>query len=246
MRRIKKGVANRHLESRHMEPPQTHEQATKAWDRFQGERKRATKNLCYEEQFGLCGYSEISLDNIFPIIDDSNYEISRNLGIHIEHVEPKNINPQRTFDHTNLIASAIKDIKANNLIKKDVFGGHAKLKWFNEISFISPLLENCCDYFHYETTGKVVPKESLPTRREKAKARLTIHKLNLNAPILVNWRNVWLKALEEIIDESDEASLSLIAETELLPINGLLRPFHSAQRGLFGKIGERICHDNGL
>lgn len=246
MRAIKKGIAHRHLVRRHTNPPQNHEQATKAWERFRGDRKRATKELCYEEQFGLCGYSEISLDNIVPIIDASNHEISRNLGIHLEHVEPKNINPQRTFDHTNLIASAIDDIKANNLIAKDVFGGHAKLKWFNETSFISPLLGNCCDYFHYETTGKVVPKESLLNRREKAKARLTIYKLNLNAPILVNWRKVWLKALEKIIDESDDVSLVLIAESELLPINGLLRPFHSAQRGLFGKVGEKICHDNEL
>jgi len=244
VRTIKKRGADRYLAQRHANPPQSYEIALPAWENYR--RKKETKILCISEQYGLCGYSQISLNNKFPILDESNEEISRELGAHLEHVEPKSLTPQKTFDHNNLIASAIDDAKARHLIYKDVFGGHAKLSWFNPTSFISPLLNNCQDYFHYETSGLVVPKESLPNRREKAKARLTIYKLNLNAPLLVNWRKIWLEALDTIIDEAEAEALIHIANTELLPTNGELRPFHSAQRQLLGNIGERVCEEYGL
>lgn len=229
-----------------MTPPTTEAEATKAWGKFR--HKIGTRCKCLDEQFGLCGYSEISIDNKYPIINHEGKVVSRLLGAHLEHVEPKSSVPSRTFDHSNLIISAIDDIKARSLLKQDVFGGHHKLKRYSETSFVSPLWKNCRDYFYFESsTGKVIPNSTLPNRREKAKARLTIYILNLNAPILVNLRKIWLKQLDELIlSATSTQELHDLAELELSPINGTLRPFHSAQRQILGKIGNQICQTLGI
>lgn len=240
MRTIKKILPCHALAERNKRPPTNHLKATFAWNRFRRHKPSVTRT-CYQEQFGLCCYSEISLDNVFSILRLDNTELSRALGTHIEHIEPKSRNPRKTFEYTNLILSAIDDPSKRNLLKVDVFGGHAKQKMYHATSFISPLLNNCSQYFHYETSGKVVPKASLPTQREKAKARLTIYMLNLNSPILVEWRKVWLTELSKIIDESSIQALEHIADAELGPTNNLLRPFHSAQKQMFGAIGTRVC-----
>ncbi|NOI41338.1 TIGR02646 family protein [Vibrio sp. 070316B] len=240
MRTIKKISPCHALAERNKRPPTNHIKATKAWTRFRRHKPSVTRT-CYQEQFGLCCYSEISLDNVFSIRGLDNAELSRALGTHIEHIEPKFRNPRKTFEYTNLILSAIDDPSKRNLLKVDVFGGHAKQRMYHATSFISPLLNNCSQYFHYEISGRVVPKASLPTQREKAKARLTIYILNLNSPILVEWRKVWLTELSKIIDESSIQALEHIAEAELGPTNNLLRPFHSAQKQMFGSIGTRVC-----
>lgn len=245
MRTIKKGNGHRTLNTRNLSPPTTPNEATKAWKNFRSVKK-FTRDLCLVEQFYLCGYSEIALDNHIPILDAELNEISRELGIHLEHVQPKSLFPEKTFQHANIIACGIDNSVAKELRKNELFGGHAKQRWFKEHIFISPLNGLCSSYFHYDTSGRVVASEKLPNRREKAKARLTIYILNLNSPILVNWRKVWLGELERIISELDGDALMKFAEVELAPTNGKLRPFHSAQKQLFGRLGTQICLKNGL
>ncbi len=242
MRSITKGTAHYQLQQRHQNPLVTAEAATAAWNNFHSDRKAGTRQKCMEEQYGLCGYSEVSLNDRDPVMDAQGQMISRSLGVHLEHVEPKSRAPARTFDHANLIACAIDDGQVRGLVRQDLFGGHAKGSWFHAEGFVHPLLGNCRDYFHYEGSGKVVPQAGLP-RREQAKARLTIHHLNLNAPVLVVWRRTWLQEAERIIDQllDDEEALRQFAEVELSPVNGCLRPFHSAQRALFGTLGEQVC-----
>jgi len=237
MRAIEKQTADRHLVRRHQNPPETAEEATKRWGNFRGDRKRATLNKCVDEQYGLCGYSEIALDNT-------------DLGMHLDHVEPKHLNPARTFDHDNLIVSAIDDIGQRQqagklpLGRQDVFGGQAKGAWFHAVAFIHPLLAKCQAYFHYQTDGRVVPKADLP-RRERAKARLTIYRLNLNAPILVNRRKTRLAETDNLIQAlaSQPDKLLQLAQVELLPEANRLRAFHSGLKQLFGKLAKVVLCD---
>ena len=109
MRAIHKGEADYQLQQRHQNPPISAAEARSAWSNFRGERYARTRDKCLDEQYGLCGYSEIGLDDQDPVIDDQGQTLSRPLGIHLEHVEPKSHNPARTFDHSNLIACAIDD-----------------------------------------------------------------------------------------------------------------------------------------
>ncbi|MEB8192422.1 TIGR02646 family protein [Raoultella terrigena] len=239
MRHITKGESDYFLSQKNKKKPHTADSATKAWSRFK--YKDATAKRCLSEQFFLCCYTEICLNNLFPIMGSEGVVVSTDYGYHLEHIEPKSLNPQKTFEHNNLIISAISSSNLHLLSKKDVFGGHAKLSNYSASSFISPLMASSQDYFHYEATGKVVPKESLNNNREKAKARLTIYLLNLNAPVLVHWRKIWISALSKIIDENDSDVIKQVAELELSPIGKSLRPFHTAQRQLFGKLGDDIC-----
>ncbi|MBT7308435.1 MAG: TIGR02646 family protein [Gammaproteobacteria bacterium] len=236
MRAITKGAAHYQLQQRHQNPPTTAEEATAAWGNFRG--KAETRKRCIEEQYGLCGYSEVSLEGNASQVQGGD----RPLGIHLEHVEPKSRNPARTFEHANLIACAIDNVKARGLGEGDIFGGHAKQSWYHPQDFIHPLLLGCRDYFHYQSSGRVVPTAGLMPG-DRAKAELTIDNLNLNAPVLVVWRKTWLQQAEVIINEllDDPDALLHFAELELLPVNGRLRPFHSAQRALFGRVGEQVC-----
>lgn len=244
MRHITKGSADYYLSQRNKRKPRTHDEATSAWSGFR--HKEATVKRCLNEQFFLCCYSEICLNNHFPIIGSEGIVVSNDYGYHLEHIEPKSLTPQKTFEHNNLTVSAISSSTLQSLDRRDVFGGHAKLSRYSDTSFISPLMENSGDYFHYESSGKVVPKTSLISKREKARARFTIYLLNLNAPVLVHWRKVWISALSKVIDESEPDVIKQIAELELSPIGQSLRPFHTAQRQLFGKIGESICNNNNV
>lgn len=226
-------------------PPMTSQEAKLAWRAFSA-RKAIVKSHFVTKQFGLCAYSEISLENNFPIINSMGESITCDFGAHIEHIEPKSKNPQRTFDHTNLVVSAIDDCKARNILKENVFGGHAKGSWYKADEFISPLMTNCCDYFHYEVSGRVVPKTNLINQREKDRADLTINVLNLNAPLLIRWRKACLEQLDIMINEADdEASLRLLAELELLPVAHLLQPFFSAKKSIFGVLGDEVCNGWG-
>ncbi|EKN6414446.1 TIGR02646 family protein [Yersinia enterocolitica] len=244
MRHIIKRDSDYYLSQRNKSKPNTAADATSAWKNFN--YKEATVKRCLNEQFFLCCYSEICLSNRFSIMGSEGITVSQDYGYHLEHIEPKSLTPQKTFEHSNLAVSAISSSHLRLLDKKDVFGGHAKLSRYNNISFISPLMTNSQDYFHYETSGKVVPKESLKDKREKAKARLTIYLLNLNSPVLVDWRKIWISSLSQIIDESEVHVIKQIAELELSPIGNSLRPFHTAQRQLFGTIGDDVCKKNNV
>lgn len=244
MRHITKGDSDYFLSQRNKNKPQTADSATKAWGRFR--YKEATAQRCLSEQYFLCCYSEICLNHHYPIMGNEGIVVSTDYGYHLEHIEPKSLAPHKTFEHNNLAVSAISSSNLLFLSKEDVFGGHAKLSSYNINSFISPLMAKSQEYFHYEASGKVVPKISLRDKRERAKARLTIYLLNLNAPILIHWRKTWISALSRLIDESDVDVIKQMAELELSPIGKSLRPFHTAQRQLFGKLGDSICKKNNL
>ena len=109
MRHIRKGNGDWRLAQRHQRPPATKDEARKAWRRF--DYRDNTRQICLCEQFGLCAFSEI-------VLNESD------LGMHLDHVEPKSKNPSRTFDHGNLVLSAIADTKLSSLAKQNVFGGN--------------------------------------------------------------------------------------------------------------------------
>lgn len=235
MRYIVKGEADWHLLKQHERPPTQRRKAQKRWDAFRKNKEKVagTRKQCLEnEQFGLCCYSEINLV--------TGEGIDRALGFHLEHVEPKGNTPEKTFDHNNLMACAIDD-RNSRVEKYNLFGGHFRLEWWEPEKFIHPLRPDCSWYFHYNDNGRVVPSESLlPEEREHA--QLTIDKLNLNAPILIDWREQWIahrtNLIETFINEPD--TLRQLAREELLPQNGQLKPFHSAIRQLFGQLAEEV------
>lgn len=197
-----------------------------AWSNFR--KRQGTIASCLAEQFSLCAYSEIHLNDV-------------DLGMHLDHVKPKSKFPNDTFSHTNLLLSAIDDIGARSLVAQDVFGGHARGNRYHPVWFIHPLKPDSRRFFHYASDGRIEPRRGLSTR-DRRRASYSIGIMNLNAPILVNRRR---RRIEEIEDEVDKLldqpmALQNFAMAELCPSGGRLRQFHSAVRSRFGAIGENV------
>lgn len=235
MRSVNKGGGNFRLNSRHdlylrQIAEGTAVSAQAAWENF--DFKADTRHACLHEQFGLCAYSEIALDD-----DD--------FGMHIDHVEPKSINQSRTFDHSNLLLSAISSDKLKGMPRGEVFGGHFRGSRYSAVDFVTPFWPDCRRFFHYASSGEVQPALGLAVGDEK-KARYTIDALNLNAPHLLSRRRLWLLELEQEIEkllDSPEA-LSWFADAELCVTAGRLRPFHSAARQRFGHFGQQVIEQH--
>lgn len=232
----KQGSGGYHLGKAHENPPQTPEHATSRWRNF-GYKNDVMGNLL-NEQYQLCCYSEFRSDQ-------------EGLGYHIEHVENKSQNPARTFDYSNLAASALdsdndlKQLKQQDKTKpKEVFGGHASGKRAEvDLSlFISCHQPDCARFFAYlPSSGEVVPREELEDA-DKAKARYTIQLLNLNSSFLVTRRRQWGKELQSLLDEHIQKGWSLahLVQTDLLPINGKLSRFFSLTRQFYGPLAQQV------
>lgn len=197
-----------------------------------------------DEQYHLCCYSEFRADE-------------EGLGYHIEHIENKSQNPKRTFDYSNLAASALNSATGLQHLKKTdpsapdaVFGGHAagKRASVDLALFISCHQRDCHRYFAYlPTDGRVVPRENL-TAQDKAKADYTIHLLNLNSPFLLTRRRQWAQELQRLFDEHADHGWSLLhlTQIDLLPTNGKLNRFFSLTRQFYGSIAEQTLAENKL
>lgn len=235
MRAITKGVEHYQLKNRqnnYLAELATGKAAmpTNAWRNFQ--HFEGTVDACWSEQFGLCAFSEVVLDD-------------NDLGMHLDHIEPKSLNPARTFDHTNLLLCAISSERLQYLPKSDVFGGQFRRNAYSASDFIHPLWPDSRRFFHYTVDGLIEPALGLPASDAK-KADYTITLLNLNSPLLVNRRRRWLEELESEIDKllNSPEALERFADAELCPTNGRLRPFHSAARERFGTLGETIMQNH--
>jgi len=84
MRRIHKTRGDIHLQREQARPaPLTAREAANRWRRYD---KAETRSSLLDEQWWLCAYTELALEGFRD-------------GCHIEHIEPKSINPARTFDY---------------------------------------------------------------------------------------------------------------------------------------------------
>jgi uncharacterized protein (TIGR02646 family) len=235
----KQGNGGFHLNQSHANPPTTHKNATSRWSSF-GHKESVMDRLLAEQHY-LCCYSELRSDQ----------EV---LGYHIEHIENKSQNPKRTFDYTNLGASALdsaNDLSAFKAQGHEVFGGHApgKRHAFDMTRFVSCHQPDCQRFFAYLSDGRVVPAQSLSVQ-EKDRAQYTIDVLNLNSPYLITRRRQWWDELDDLFQEHAAKgwSLSDLAAIDLVPTANKLSRFFSLTRQFFGQIAEQTLqqHAPGL
>lgn len=228
MRSIKKrAFGGYHLDQASTRPPLTSEQATSRWQSF-GHKSQVIA-LLLEEQFQICCYSEVRADEL-------------GIGHHIEHVENKGQNPLRTFDYSNLAASALSTEDLQTLNRGDAFGGHAagKQSAVDMLQFVSCHQADCASFFAYVSDGRIVPHDALEAP-DKARAQYTIDLLNLNSPFLLTLRQRWWDELDALYSEHMENGWSLrhLVAGELVPHQEELRQFFSLTRQYFGKHAEQ-------
>lgn len=227
----KQGTGGYQLNRSHQNPPQISHDATTRWGSFA--HKPEVLQSLLEEQYHLCCYSEIRADE-------------EGLGYHIEHVENRSMNPQRTFDYSNLAASALdstNDLSTFRGTGTEVFGGHAsgKRNAYDVSRFISCHQADCSRFFAYLSDGRVVPASSL-NANELDRAQYTIDILNLNSPYLVVRRRQWWNELDTLYEEHSTKGWNLehLVAITLVPVNNRAYRFFSMSRQFFGSIAERV------
>ncbi|MEY8215042.1 MAG: retron system putative HNH endonuclease [Colwellia sp.] len=190
-------------------PPTSEEEATKRWGNYQTKPKKNLRIKIISEQSGLCAYSEVNLN-------DHGYES------HIDHVKPKSKYPHLTFEYSNIVISALttNQIKSLGYKRHDIFGGESKLREYDPALFISCTCSDCSDYFVYLNNGEIIPNPKLSTIRTR-KAEYTIKTLNLNSPILIGKREVFLENLKSLIimNKGDKNKLNKLKDlhTKIIP-----------------------------
>ncbi len=228
MRAVKKlAYSGYPLDQAQQRPPTTPEQATSRWRSF-NPNKTQVMSFLLQEQYQLCCYSEVRADEL-------------GIEYHIEHVENKSQNPQRTFDYSNLAASALSSENLK-MLSGVAFGGHAagKQKSVDLAKFVSCHQADCPNFFQYLSDGRVVPNFGLETP-EKVRANYTIDLLNLNSPFLKTLRQRWWDELDALYSEHVQKGWSLphLVALELIPHQEKLRKFFSVTRQFFGKSAEQ-------
>lgn len=240
MRFIAKDLANRgYFPLNNKAKPQTSADATRDWNNFGS--KTSVINALLSEQYHLCCYSEIRADQ-------------EGLGYHIEHVENKSQNPQRTFDPSNLAASAIDSNRGFAQLKNEppplssqLFGGHAhaKTQGCDMQLLVSCLQADCPTFFVFLSNGNIEPCAA-PASQDFVRADYTIKQLNLNSPFLVNRRRKWWKELLGADEQQDEdlTQLAKLGASYLLPADGKLNSFFSLTRQFYGPVAEALLIKN--
>jgi uncharacterized protein (TIGR02646 family) len=112
---------------------------------------------------------------------------------HIDHVEPRSLFPDRTFDYQNLVA-AYPQGNADDDGRNIEYGAH----WKGSIPLaVTPLMEGCHDHIRFLPSGKVAGLTS--------EGISTVQTLHLNHPRLVELRRA---AINGVIEAGGEVSLS--------------------------------------
>lgn len=157
------------------------------WDNFQKPEKASVHNSLLKEQGFICCYCQqrITIKNS-----------------HIEHFKPRNQYPDLTLDYNNLIASCQGECETIPLIP--VHCGHKKGEWYQENLMVSPLENDCSNFFRYTEDGQILPT-TIPNK--EAAAKTTIEKLDLNIDKLRKMRS---KAIEGCLEDIENLKKSQI------------------------------------
>lgn len=134
------------------------------WKDCESSVKRATTEfILLEEQFLLCGYTEIYIDST---------------DCHIDHYIKRDLDNRLCFDWNNLIVAVNDDDYGAK--HKD---GKSGIKNLIEYSLIfNPVIDRTQDFFRYTTDGKIHPAENLnQVNFNKAEKTILIFNLNHNS-----------------------------------------------------------------
>ena len=92
---------------------------------------------------------------------------------HIEHFQPQTDFEHLELDYFNLLASCQRKIQP----KHPRHCGMGKSDWFDHKLLVSPLINDCADFFEYTDIGEIVPTHN---SEKVVAATETIERLSLN------------------------------------------------------------------
>lgn len=184
------------------------------WHDFAGTPCHAnTRNSLAHEQSGLCCYCENTVGE---------------LDGHIEHMEPRSRNQERTYDYSNLALSCNGSGNGQHCGHfKD--GSHNRQYEWDPQKFSTPHDPETSLLFSYDTLGQMSPADHHPE-----KAGYMIGYLNLNHPALVQRRyNHACTLIDTMQAQPDLSLLRFLRECYLRPgTSGSLQPFYSLSQAI--------------
>jgi uncharacterized protein (TIGR02646 family) len=186
------------------------------WGYFRGHPKIETHKALLREQGFICCYC--------------GRRISRESS-HIEHFKPRKHFPQDALNYFNLLASCPgypEDEKDNSTLKSSQeYCGQKKGDWFDVDLTVSPLIENCTNFFRYAASGEILPTEISSMR---SAAQETIQRLGLNHTKLERARRTAIARLLQWVEELSDEELEMLIQSydQPEPTTGELVPYCSA------------------
>ena len=166
------------------------------WDDFTNPHKAELHDVLLKEQGYICCYC--------------GRRISSSHDSHIEHLKPKSKSHSPSYAHlvvtySNLLASCNgyteeqeSEYEEKLKQKRDTprpaqeFCGHKKGEWYDDKLTVSPLIENCAEYFTYTAAGEI-RSANIDRIIEKKAADQTIIQLGLNNEKLIREREKVIK-----------------------------------------------------
>lgn len=154
------------------------------------------RQKAYDEQFGVCAYTELPLDTESSIV-------------HLDHFRRKGIYQRLRFEWNNLFA-AVKDKRFGSDYKDNIVKGNNEQQIYSVI--LSPLVLQLQRYFHYSTNGVIEPSSDL-SDNDKERAKATIDIFHLNESELVSRRRTIMAQIFAYRDLPDETIRQSFADS---------------------------------
>lgn len=164
-------------------------EAPNNWGDFDSNEKlKLHQHLLAEQQY-ICIYCQQSIPPKYA----KNAPGNPDHPSHIEHIRPRNLRPDLTFEYENLGVSC-EGFDTVMPVGSHDFCGHPKANLFDDTLFLHPFEnQDIEDYFEYDINGKIKPSAKSP-----AEARFTIGLLKLDHPTLDYMREQqYLMLIEE-------------------------------------------------
>ncbi|KAM3091524.1 retron system putative HNH endonuclease [Phormidesmis sp. 146-12] len=181
------------------------QQANEDWkpdwkNNFQAPEKAETHEALLIEQGYICCYCGRRIDR---------------QSSHIEHLRPQKHFPELALEYTNLLAScpgyAEDEAFEPNNQPSQKHCGQKKGAWYDQKLTVSPLIEDCENYFRYTKDGQILPTQT-PSMQPAAQA--TITQLGLDCSSLKRARARAIEAIEPLEGFTREEAQKLIQSYE--------------------------------
>lgn len=150
---------------------------------------------------------------------------------HIEHLKPQHsCTPEETVDYQNIVASCEGE---NRLLHC----GHNKHEWYDANLFVSPLREDCEQFFTYTLNGEMEPCDDSVKGPMAAE---TIRQLGLDTAKLNALRKAALDGILMMDDFSVELIDFFLQECQVPNEEGDLLEFAAYLQGVLGVLRSKM------
>ncbi|KAM3114840.1 retron system putative HNH endonuclease [Phormidesmis sp. 146-33] len=173
---------------------------------FQAPEKPETHEALLIEQGYICCYCGRRIDR---------------QSSHIEHFQPRTHYPELALEYTNFLASCPgypeDEASQSGSQPAQEHCGQKKGAWYDQNLTISPLIENCADYFRYTKDGQILTSDIASMQPA---AQETIQQLGLDYSSLRRARARVIEAIEPPDGLTPDEAQKLIQSYEELDEKG--------------------------